>query len=89
MIAFKDFAPQQTAPGSLLSLPVYEMFDSAVEAANAWVVQESVRVLNVETVVLPNLWHPGKKGTGDPLLRVNSDLPVDWYQLVRVWYQPE
>ena len=58
MIAFKDFAPQQTAPGSLLSLPVYEMFDRAVE-------------------------------TGDPLLRGNSDFPIDWYQFVRVWYQSE
>jgi len=90
MIAFKDFAPQQIKPGGLLSLPVYEMFDSAVQAANAWVTGESVHVLNVETVLLPNLWRGGGKGTGDPLVRAQGgDFPVDWSQFVRVWYQAE
>lgn len=86
MIAFKDFAPQQTAPGGLLTLPVYELIEGAVQAANVWITQTNVQVLNVETVVLPNLWHPGKRGTGETLLRAADGFPVNWYQFVRVWY---
>jgi hypothetical protein len=90
MIAFKDFAPQQIKPGGLLSLPVYELFDSAVQAANAWVTAEGVPVLNVETVLLPNLWRSGGQGTGDALLRAKGgDFPADWFQFVRVWYHTE
>ena len=86
MIAFKDFAPQQTTPGGLLALPEYEMFDGAVQTANAWIEQQGVQVLNVETVVLPNMWHSGEGGTGDTSLRTRDDFSSDWYQFVRVWY---
>jgi hypothetical protein len=86
MIAFKDFAPQQIKPGGLLTLPEYEMFDSAVQSANSWIALESVQVLSIETVLLPNIWHSSGQGTGDPRLRTRSDFPSDWYQIVRVWY---
>ncbi len=90
MIAFKDFAPQPLKPGGLLSLPVYELFDGAVQAANAWIAAEGVPVLNVETVLLPNLWRSGGTGTGASLVRAQGgDFPVDWFQFVRVWYHAE
>ncbi len=86
MIAFKDFVPQELQPGGFLALPQYEMIDVTVQAANDWISQQGVQVLNVETVVLPNLWHPGSKGTGEGMRRTRSDFPSDWYQFVRVWY---
>lgn len=89
MIAFKDFVPQELQPGGFLALPQYEMIDAIVRAANDWICRQGVQVLNVETVVLPNLWRSGSKGTGEGMRRTRGEAPSDWYQFIRVWYTAE
>ncbi len=86
MIAYRDFVPKMTAPAALLRAAQYETFDAAVAAAQQWVAQGGVRVINVETVVLPNIWNPREEGTRDAALGM-GDLGGSWHQFVRVWYE--
>ena len=91
MLAFQDFVPKQIrAPR--LSFNVadlhgeYESFDAALAAAHAWVEENQVRVINVETVVLPNLWSPYEEGSRDPAIIANDG--ATFHQFIRVWYDP-
>lgn len=89
MIAHRDFAPRFATPRGLseslgLKEPPYETFDDAVRAANEWIRTDAVKVLSIETVVLPNIWSEG--GTADVALGTASGW-ASWYQFVRVWYQ--
>ena len=92
MIAFRDFVPRQLrAPR--LSFHVeqlvgeYESFAAALAAANEWLASQPVRVLNVETVVLPNLWSPREAGSQDPALAVQEG--AVFHQFIRIWYEAE
>jgi len=87
MLAFKDFAPQQTSPGGFLKTAKFEPLDAAVAAANAWIDGHGIDVVNVETVVLPNVWSPHSAGTADPNQTLLSGLAEAWNQFVRVWYR--
>lgn len=91
MLAFKDFVPKQLRPPHLgLSVSAiqgeYETLSAALAAANRWLEQEGARVLNVETVVLPNLGANWEEGSGDPVLGTPSG-SVLWHQVIRVWYE--
>lgn len=89
MIAFHDFVPEQMTAGGWLTPAEYESFEAAVAAANQWLAQAGVRVLGVETVVLPNLHSRYEEGSTDPALRTHGDMPSSWHQFVRVWYEME
>jgi len=82
-VVFKDFFPQVTRSGFLSS--EYESFDQVVARANQWMSGAGVRVLNVETVVLPNV------GTELEALQTNirtsGEMSSYWRQMVRVWYE--
>ena len=92
MIAYRDFAPRQlSAPNRItaqLSLSVqgeHETLGVALDAANAWINEERIELLNFETVVLPNIWEPSETGTDDPSLRTGTT--PQWHQFIRVWYR--
>lgn len=86
MIQFQDFLPNATGSGGFLGLgTTYETIDETVKRANAWIAQYNVRVLNVETLVLPNLDRE-KTGTITPRMWTGGDTHSDWYQAIRVWY---
>ena len=85
MLAFRDFAPQVLKEGGWFTPAAFENFDAAVKAANAWIGDESIDVVNVETVVLPNIYAPFEEGTQDPELSHTNY--ARWYQFVRVWYR--
>jgi hypothetical protein len=87
MIAFQDFAPAQLAPAA--GGVQCEPFDRAVVAANTWIQQYSVTVLNVETLLLPNVWNSTARGTLESRLHSSGDMSTHWYQVVRVWFDPE
>ena len=89
MISFQDFVPPQLQPPGFLTVAKYAPVEQAVQAANEWISQYGVKVLNVETVVLPNMAVPGEGGTGDAQLRTSGDMASFWYQFVRVWYTHE
>jgi hypothetical protein len=88
MIAYRDFVPRVTGKGGFLNLAkTYESFDHAVAAANEWIAESSVKVIHVETVVLPNIWSPHEEGTRDAALVTQGEWPAEWHQFVRVWYE--
>ena len=87
MIDYKDFIPKQTAGPGFFSAAEYQTFDAAVLAANKFVDAQSVRVLNIETVVLPNVWDASEDGTTDPSIRTSGDFSATWHQFIRVWYE--
>src|SRR5207244_919451 len=91
MIRFRDFVPKQLhAPHFGLSTSSlqgeYETLESALAAANEWRQREGIRVLNLETVVLPNMWAGWEQGSTDPVLGPASGAPL-WYQFIRIWYE--
>ncbi len=83
MIQFKDFAPQITKRGFFSR--EFESFQEALAAANAWIRESQVDVVNIETVVLPEMW--GEDGTTDTNLTTSGDMMNSWYQFIRVWYR--
>jgi hypothetical protein len=87
MIAYRDFAPRQLTAAALLRPATFESLDEALAAANAWIESNKVNVLNLETVVLPNVWSPHQKGTADPQMVTQSEFAVAWNQFIRVWYR--
>jgi hypothetical protein len=89
MIAFKDFVPQDITPMLALSRR-HETLNEVVARANAWIAQESLQIVNVETVVLP----PRSAAQNDPHFRDNMQYDFGAFevggqrvQLVRVWYR--
>jgi len=89
MIAYRDFAPRMISPPGFLKQAQFDSFDAAVAAANEWILQNRITVIPVETVVLPNVWHPHERGTADPSLAASGEFSTDWHQFVRVWYELE
>ena len=93
MLVFKDFVPRQLqAPRFGFTTTAlqgeYETLDAAVRAANEWIAQHGVRVLNVETVVLPNLWAGWEHGSTDPAVGSGQGAHL-WHQFIRLWYEDE
>ncbi len=86
MIAFKDLVPEQNSPPRLLSESDYEQFESVVRRANAWITESQVKIINIETVVLPNIHQPQEEGSTDPELRASGESNY-WHQIVRIWYE--
>jgi hypothetical protein len=89
MIEFRDFVPRVVAEGSLFKAAEYESLTVAVGAANAWIHENQIRVINVETVVLPNIWSRWEEGSTDTSLGTSGDSPSHWHQFVRVWYRTD
>ncbi|MFN3650992.1 MAG: hypothetical protein ACK47B_15565 [Armatimonadota bacterium] len=92
MLAFVDFVPRQVrAPRLSFSLSDMqgqcETFEAALQAANPWLRRANARVVNVETVVLPNLWAPGEQGSTDPVIATAEH--ASFHQFIRVWYHAE
>lgn len=88
MILFKDFVPEQVATGKFFgSTHQYEAFEDVVARANDWITTSNRNVLNVETVVLPNIHAQG--GSAAPELRNSGEVLSTWHQFVRVWYYAE
>lgn len=85
MIQFRDFAAEVTSAGFFSNS--YETLPQALAKANAWLAAEGVDVLNVETVVLPNMWESGEEGTKDVELRASGKMATTWHQFIRVWYR--
>ncbi len=83
MIRFKDFAPQITKQGFFKK--EFQSFDEAVSAVNDWVSRHQVDVINIETVVLPEMW--SEEGTTDTNLTTSGDMMNSWYQFIRLWYK--
>lgn len=88
MIRYRDFAPHVIKRG-LLHSDDYETFDAAVSAANAWMSGTSIELVNVETVVLPNISPDRSEGTTDGRVETEEAMTSinEWYQFLRIWYR--
>jgi hypothetical protein len=87
MIRYRDFVPEMLRPARFLSPAEHESFDAALEEANQWIEAEKIQLLNIETVVLPNIWSRFEEGTTDGALGTSGESPSHWHQFIRVWYQ--
>ena len=86
MIKFQDFAPQVTVTqGIVFSSRSVDTFQSALDEANAWISRHAIEVLNIETVVLPEMH--SEEGTTDTDLTTSGEMMSSWYQFIRVWYK--
>jgi hypothetical protein len=94
MIKFQDFAPRITKRGPFGGSAGYESFSEVVSAANQWIEDRTIQVINVETVVLPD----SSEGTSDGVYGVtlsngvypvmlSQGLTINCFQCVRVWYR--
>ncbi len=84
LINYKDFFP--TALKSGFFSTEYETLSSTVLRANQWLAESGARVVNVETVVLPNI--KTAEDASQTGLRTSGEISSHWYQVVRVWYEP-
>jgi len=87
MLRYKDFVPRELRQPSLFRDSEHETFDDAVHAANQWLNETRVRLIQIETVVLPNIWSPWEEGSSDPSIGAGGDSVSRWHQFIRVWYQ--
>ena len=86
MLRYRDFVPKMTKPPAFLLPAEHESFDAALEDANRWVSENRIRVVNIETVVLPNIWSRYEEGPADAALGTGDSLNF-WHQFIRVWYE--
>jgi hypothetical protein len=87
MLRYHDFVPKMIKPAAFLSPAVHDSFDAALAEANRWVKENGIRVINVETVVLPNIFSRYEEGSGDTSLGTSGESPSFWHQFIRVWYE--
>lgn len=85
MLRHRDFVPQMTASPGFLRPAEYESFEEALAGANAWLASAAVKLVSVETVVLPNIWSPFEEGSEDTSLGMR-DTSNHWHQFIRCWY---
>ncbi len=86
-LRYKDFVPKEISASGFLRAGEYESFDDAVHAANQWLSHSNIRLIKIETVVLPNIHSRWEEGSGDASIRTSGDSPSQWHQFLRCWYQ--
>lgn len=83
----KDFVPEKSK-GSLFKSGKIQSFEEVLEAANEWISNNpGLKILNVETVLLPNIHEKDEEGSQDTELWTGRETSSHWYQLLRIWYQ--
>lgn len=87
MFDYRDFHPDQLEPGGFFKVAKWEPFEAAMKRANEWVEEHEVEVINIETVVLPNIYSPGEEGSEDAKLHTSGEYGSGWYQVLRVWFR--
>ena len=87
-LQFRDFVPQQLSNFGLFKVAEYETFEDAVLAANYWLIESPIELIQLETVVLPNIWSKYEEGTTDGSLGTSTGATSHWHQFLRVWFRP-
>ena len=82
-LSYKDFFPAVLKSG--LFSTQHEAFSETVARADKWLEDSGVSLVNVETVVLPNV--DCEKDASKEAIRTSGEMSSYWYQIVRVWYQ--
>ena len=87
MLKYKDFVPKELETPGFLNPGEHEAFDDAVVAANQWIQENEIKVIGMETVVLPNIWSRWEEGSDDASIGTSGDTPSRWHQFLRCWYR--
>lgn len=82
-IYYRDFFPLVLKSGIFSS--EYEELSLVVARANEWINQNAIQVLNVETLLIPDIQNA--KDASDARFYIRGDSNYYWCQVVRVWYQ--
>ena len=85
MIKFKDFVPQFKKRDWVKQPMKFDDFTELLPEMNDWLEGDSRRLINIETVVLPNIHKLNEAGSTDTDLVTPSSYNR-WHQFVRVWY---
>lgn len=86
-IKMKDFEPSTESKKNILGHEdvYYQSVSTALDKMNAWLADNPVDLISVETVTLPNIHNNMEEGTTDTELAASNY--VVWYQFVRLWYR--
>ena len=87
MLCYKDFVPAIIQQGGLFKPPEFASLQAALAEANEWIQREKISVLNIETVVLPNIHDKEEEGSEDVELSDSGEYVTTWHQFIRVWYE--
>ncbi|MEM6642480.1 MAG: hypothetical protein AAF616_05845 [Bacteroidota bacterium] len=87
MIKNIDFTPQVTKKGGLFKSTQMQGFSEVVDQMNEWIKESNPDVINIETVVLPNMFDPDEEGSEDTMIGAGGQSNVLWHQFIRVWYR--
>lgn len=87
-LLIKDFVPEKTKGGLFKSSEV-QKFEEVLKEANAWIEANkgSIKMINVETLLLPNIHESDEEGSTDTELWTAGESSSHWYQLIRLWYE--
>ncbi len=80
-ILFRDFVPAHKGGGMLN--PVYETATEVAARASAWIEASGIQMIQMETVVLPNIGDDSNAG-----MKHAGQHPW-WWQVIRVWYREQ
>jgi hypothetical protein len=83
LLNYHDFFPAVLKSGFFST--EHEDLPATVARAGQWVTESGVRVINVETVVLPNIHTVADASQVG--IRTSGEMSSRWYQIVRVWYE--
>ena len=92
-LKFKDFVPTKTSSEEGyqgITYNTFESLESTLKKVDEWMdTNPDYGILNVETVVLPNIHGYFEDGSKDQELEaVASNIQgARWYQFFRVWYR--
>ena len=87
MLKYKDFVPKQITPPGFFDGGQHESLAAALDACNNWIRKSEIKLVNIETVVLPNIWSKWEEGSDDASIGTSGDSPSHWHQFIRCWYQ--
>ena len=87
MIKHIDFTPKVTKKGGLFKSTQIEGFQDIIDTMNSWISENNPDVVNIETVVLPNIHDADEEGSEDTMLGTGRESSSHWYQIIRLWYR--
>lgn len=89
MLTCRDFVPtRELVKSNVLLAPKVDQFgtfEEAVAAAGAFIKEHGIKPLQIETLLLPNIWD--EEGSRD--VSLGAPPSARWHQIVRLWYDDE
>ncbi len=89
MVRFKDFVPERLKKGGFLSGAKYEQLGDMAQEADKWAKDNGYKIINIETVVLPNIWDDDEEGSEDVDILTSGTNSSTWHQFIRLWYRDQ